>query len=104
YDTMKILTNLNPYNEYYFIIGADMVEYLPHWHKIDELMSMISFVGVNRPNYQVHTPYPIIEVTVPYIDISSTLIRERIKANMSIKYLTPDAVIEYIKEKRLYES
>ncbi|KAJ3316164.1 hypothetical protein HDU76_002031 [Blyttiomyces sp. JEL0837] len=35
-------------------------------------------------------------------DISSTKIRLFIKRNMSIKYLLPDAVVEYIKRKRLY--
>ncbi|KAJ1564394.1 hypothetical protein HK405_014982, partial [Cladochytrium tenue] len=37
-----------------------------------------------------------------YNDISSTLIRLFIKRSMSIKYLLPDAVIEYIARKRLY--
>ncbi len=36
YDTMKLLKEKNPDTDYYFIIGADMVDYLPKWHKIDE--------------------------------------------------------------------
>ena len=46
YDTMKLLTEANPDTDYYFIIGADMVEYLPKWHRIDELIEMVQFVGV----------------------------------------------------------
>ena len=46
YDTMKFLTEANPDTDYYFIIGADMVEYLPKWHRIDELIEMVQFVGV----------------------------------------------------------
>ncbi len=34
YDTMKLLKEKNPDTDYYFIIGADMVDYLPKWHKI----------------------------------------------------------------------
>jgi len=36
------------------------------------------------------------------IDISSTMIREYVKDNKSIRYLTPDSIIEYIKNHKLY--
>lgn len=36
-------------------------------------------------------------------DISSTKVRLCIKRGLSIKYLTPDSVIEYIRENKLYE-
>lgn len=104
FDTMNILIEENPEHEYYFIIGADMVEYLPHWHKIDELMKMIRFIGVNRPHHQLATTYPIMAVSVPQIDISSTMIRERQKSGHSIRYLLPKALIRFIEENHLYES
>lgn len=44
----------------------------------------------------------IIDVKVPNIEISSSAIKNRIKAGKSVKYYLPDAVIEYIKENRLY--
>ncbi|MBL1227354.1 nicotinate-nucleotide adenylyltransferase [Enterococcus sp. BWR-S5] len=102
YDTMKALIQNNPDTDYYFIIGGDMVEYLPKWYKIDELIHMTSFVGTRRPNYGIETPYPIIWVDTPQMDISSTMIREKIQNNCSIRYLLPDNVINYIYEKGLY--
>lgn len=48
------------------------------------------------------TSYPIIWVDVPQMDISSTLIREKIKNGCSTRYLLPDSVIHYIEEKGLY--
>ncbi|MFD2308386.1 nicotinate-nucleotide adenylyltransferase [Enterococcus termitis] len=102
YDTMKALTQNNPDTDYYFIIGGDMVEYLPKWYKVDELLTLTNFVGIRRPNYATITPYPIIWVDVPQMDISSTLIREKIKNGCSTRYLLPDSVIHYIEEKRLY--
>jgi nicotinate-nucleotide adenylyltransferase len=104
YDTMMELKRKRPGDEYYFIIGADMVEYLPHWHRIDDLIKLVQFVGASRPHFTLESAYPILYVDVPQVDISSTLIRERIKSGKSVKYLLPDKVIHYIEENRLYGS
>ncbi|EPH99532.1 nicotinate-nucleotide adenylyltransferase [Enterococcus faecalis 13-SD-W-01] len=104
YDTMKALTQKNPDTDYYFIIGGDMVEYLPKWHKIDELAQMVNFVGIKRPGYEMDTPYPVIWVDVPMLEISSTKIREKISQGCSVRYLVPDKVIEYIEKEGLYQN
>ncbi|MGK4109065.1 nicotinate-nucleotide adenylyltransferase [Enterococcus cecorum] len=102
YDTMKALIAQNPDTDYYFIIGGDMVEYLPKWYKIDELVEMVQFVGVKRPGYTIETPYPIIWLDAPMMDLSSSLIRKKIAQGCSIRYLVPEAVRNYILEKGLY--
>lgn len=104
YDTIKELKERAAKAEYYFIIGADMVEYLPHWHKIEELIKLVQFIGTNRPNYELKSTYPIRFVEVPMIEVSSSMIRRRIQTGKTIKYLLPDSVIRYIGEKQLYES
>lgn len=102
YDTMKLLTEKNPDTDYYFIIGGDMVEYLPKWHRIDELIELVQFVGVQRPRYKAGTSYPIIWVDVPLMDISSSMVRDFIKAGRTPNYLLPHEVLDYIEEKGLY--
>lgn len=102
YDTMKLLIEQNPDTDYYFIIGGDMVEYLPKWYKIDELMQMVNFVGVRRPNYPTETEYPIIWIDVPLIDVSSTQLRKKIAQGCSVNYLVPPNVVNYIQKKGLY--
>ena len=102
YDTMKALIAQNPDTDYYFIIGGDMVEYLPKWYKIDELVEMVQFVGVKRPGYTIDIPYPIIWLDAPMMDLSSSLIRKKIAQGCSIRYLVPEAVRNYILEKGLY--
>ncbi|WP_137597372.1 nicotinate-nucleotide adenylyltransferase [Paucilactobacillus kaifaensis] len=102
FDTIAELKQAHPENDYYFIIGGDMVEYLPKWHRIDELAKMITFVGVRRPGYQPKSKYPVIWVDAPLIDISSTDIRNRVQCGQSIRYLVPDKVATFIKEHRLY--
>nr|WP_236700804.1 nicotinate-nucleotide adenylyltransferase [Agrilactobacillus composti] len=102
YDTIKILKQRHPDTDYYFIIGGDMVAYLPKWHRIDELVKLVRFVGVRRRDFSVHTPYPVIWVDSPLIDISSSTIRQRVANHQSIHYLVPEGVEDYIYEKGLY--
>ena len=104
FDTMQALCAEHGHVDFHFIIGADMVEYLPHWNRIDALMKLVQFVGVKRTNYTLNTQYPIIEVEIPTIDISSTMVRERLAKNIPVKYLVPDSVYALIKEKHLYDN
>lgn len=102
YDTVKELKQRHPEADYYFILGGDMVEYLPKWNRIEQLAKMVKFVGVKRTGTKMQSQYPILWVDVPTIDISSTLIRSKVKQGCSIKYLVPDLVAEYIKKEGLY--
>ncbi|WP_316571942.1 nicotinate-nucleotide adenylyltransferase [Neobacillus sp. YIM B06451] len=102
FETMAILAERHTDYDFYFIIGADMVEYLPKWHKIDELLKLVTFVGVQRPGYSMETTYPIETVEVPAIDLSSSMIRERLREGKTVQYLLPESVISYIWENKLY--
>jgi nicotinate-nucleotide adenylyltransferase len=103
YDTMLLLKDKHPDKSFYFIIGADMVEYLPKWYKIEELLNVVTFVGVKRPGYTFTTKYPVIEVETPQFEVSSTMIRKRIQKGLTSHYLVPEKVRRIIEEKRLYE-
>ncbi|KRM56405.1 nicotinate-nucleotide adenylyltransferase [Lacticaseibacillus sharpeae] len=102
YDTVAYLKHKHPDTDYYFIIGADMVNYLPKWHRIDELVKMVQFVGVKRPGYTPRTTYPVLWVDAPKLEITSTAIRKRVANGESIHYLVPDAVAAYIEKEGLY--
>ena len=102
YDTMKLLTEKNPDTDYYFIIGADMVDYLPKWYRIDELVDMVQFVGVQRPRYKAGTSYPVIWVDVPLMDISSSMVRDFIAQGRKPNFLLPQSVLDYIEKEGLY--
>ena len=88
-DTMLEMTAENPDTEYYFIIGGDEVR-------------LVNFVGVKRAGYSSESPYPIIWVDVPEIQLSSSYIRKQVNQGCSIRYLVPDRVREYITEEGLY--
>ncbi|MCL6572237.1 MAG: nicotinate-nucleotide adenylyltransferase [Bacillus sp. (in: Bacteria)] len=101
-ETMKMINDHYTGHQFFFIIGADMIEYLPKWHNIEELVKSVQFVGVKRSTYSHQTDYPILYVDVPTIDVSSSMIRERMKNGKTVRYLVPGPVIRYIKEKQLY--
>lgn len=102
FDTMKALTDLYPGVEFYFIVGGDMIADMPTWHRIDELVALVQFVGVKRPGFSEESAYPIIMVDTTMTDVSSSAIRDKVAKNCSIKYLVPTAVREYIEAERLY--
>lgn len=102
YETIKLLVDREPDAEFHFIIGGDMIEFLPQWYKIEELSRLIQFVGVKRPGYETDSPYNVKMIEVPQIDISSTLIRDRVSSGGTVTYLIPEVVSDYIREEKLY--
>ena len=102
YDTICELKQQHPEVDYYFIIGGDMVDYLPKWFRIQDLLKIVNFVGGRRPGAANKSDYPVIWVDVPEIDFSSSDIRQRIHDGRSIKYMVPEKVEQYIKEHQLY--
>lgn len=103
YDTMLLLNERDPDTDYYFIIGADMVDYLPKWHRIDELVEIVQFVGVQRPRYKAGTSYPVIWVDVPLMDISSSMVRDFVAKGRTPNFMLPKSVLDYIKKEGLYQ-
>lgn len=109
-DTVRLLKKRYPEHEFYFIIGADMVQYLPKWYKIDELLQMVVFIGLRRPGYVMEdgelppgiSERAVVIYDMPQIEVSSTWIRSRIDQGQSIRYWVPEAVREYIEVNRLY--
>lgn len=110
YNTILNLKKNNPdYSQKYkFIIGTDAFNLVNSWYKAEELKSLLEFIVIERPNnsQKIETvnvkefPYTIIKA--PYIEISSTTIRKRLKAKKSIKYLVTNEVEDYILKNELY--
>lgn len=102
YDTMKLLTQKYPDTDFYFIIGGDMVEYLPKWYKIEALLDLVQFVAVQRSTTAIESPYPVQWLDLPLSSVSSTSLRMMFKEGIEPAYLMPQQVIDYIQKNKLY--
>lgn len=111
YDTIKELMRLYPNDSFSYIIGSDRINDLPHWYQIEQLAARITFIGLERPAdpviiaaLPVFLQERIRLIPMPAIDISSTVIRSRAKAGLSVQYLVPDSVRSFMRRYKLYES
>lgn len=101
-DTLRYLKKRAPRNHYYLIMGSDEVNDFEKWREPQTIAMLATLVGVRRPNYPQKPKFPMIWVDAPDLDISSTLIRQNVATNNSIRYLVPEAVRLYIESRGLY--
>ena len=104
FDTMSQLVKVHPGYDFHFIIGGDMIDQLPTWYRIEDLLAIVTFIGVKRPGAANASEIPIQLVETPQLDLSSTLIRQRFVEGGTVQFLVPPAVEAYIREERLYGS
>ncbi len=101
--------------ELYFIMGQDNLAELPRWREPERLVRMCRLVVVPRPGHflpdlkALETSVPglhksLIQLDAPQVDISASLIRERVSQGLPIRHLVPEAVADYIEEHGLYIS
>jgi nicotinate-nucleotide adenylyltransferase len=110
-DTVKALMEQYPDRSFYWIAGSDMVKNLPRWREPEELARRVTFIGLERPEEPLsEEDIPafirsrLIRAAMPMIGLSSTDIRRRCKEGRSIRFMTPDSVVEWIQRNGLYES
>lgn len=99
--------------ELYFIIGGDILGELTDWWQPGRLIELCYLVAVPRPGYpapdlkSLEVAIPgitsrLVTLDEPMVDISATVIRERVRQGLPVDHLVPAAVAEYIKKHRLY--
>ena len=101
--------------EVVFLTGSDNLKTLDTWKKAEELTTKFKLYILERDNdcmeeiiqnnelLKKHRQAFIKAKDTVKSNLSSTFVREKIKAGKSIRYLTPDEVISYIKKHQLYQ-
>ena len=112
-ETVRILKERSPEDEWYFISGADEVSNLLAWKDPDLLLEEVVMVAATRPGYDLSKLQHleaglrnfdrIFPVECTRVDISATGIRRRILQGKSVRYLVPEGVHEIIGSRKLYE-
>jgi nicotinate-nucleotide adenylyltransferase len=112
-ETVQILKQRAPANEWYFISGADEVSNLLAWKDPDRLLEEVVMVAATRPGFDLsklgHLEAGlrnfdrIFPVECTRVDISATSIRRRMLQGKSVRYLVPEEVYRIISDRRLYE-
>ncbi|MCL4424886.1 MAG: nicotinate-nucleotide adenylyltransferase [Firmicutes bacterium] len=103
----------------FFVTGADAVAELPKWRDYEQIRALAQIIAVTRPGYPLpvgegfldrapgadHSAggqKPILTLEVPSVAISSHDLRRRVRLGLSLRYLIPDPVRDYIYRNRLY--
>ncbi|NLY55429.1 MAG: nicotinate-nucleotide adenylyltransferase [Firmicutes bacterium] len=114
-DTVTDLKALFPHDQLFFITGADAILEIITWKDAHRLLGLCDFIAATRPGYSIealetklgalYTSYRdcFHFVEVPALAISSTDIRQRVRAGRPIRYLVPETVDHYIRKNRLYQ-
>ncbi|MEL6151461.1 MAG: nicotinate (nicotinamide) nucleotide adenylyltransferase [Chloroflexota bacterium] len=113
-DTVKILEDMHPGSQLYFVMGGDSFRDFMRWHAPEEIVQHCRLGVMRRPSTRPMQPtmhddvmpglsnyVDIIEA--PPIGISATRVREQIKAGKSVRYLVPNPVLAYIHKNNLYQ-
>lgn len=96
----------------YFIIGTDAFQHIQSWYESDKLKEIVKFIVFIREdnfdsskyNYLRNLGYDFEFQTLPYKDISSTELRDKIKLNENIDKYVTEEVKDYIYKNELYKN
>jgi nicotinate-nucleotide adenylyltransferase len=110
-DTISRLRDERPGDAVVLIVGSDTLPELPTWKDHDRLFRMCTVAVVSRPEGAGpddggSTPAGTIDgvrrLPGPGLAVSATDIRRRVKEGLSIRYLVPETVADYIAKRGLY--
>ena len=115
WDTLNSLEQEQPEHQFVLLLGWDQLAGLGTWYRVEELLARVEVAVLPRGD-QVGGKIPrpagvsagtwrkVLSAVIdtPRIDISSTVIRSRVRRGLSIEYLVPGPVGRYIIRQRLY--
>ncbi len=115
-DTLLELKKRYPDREFYLIVGADNLFTMEEWKDPDVIFQNAKILAAVRGSKKYtdmeekidelkekyHADIRLLHVR--HVDISSSMIREKIAEGHSIRYMLPEKVRQYIIKNHFYES
>ena len=104
YLTLRKIKSDFPENSYSLILGSDNVDEISRWKNCEEILeNYIIYVYPRGKKAKILNSKNIIYTNPSLLDVSSTMIREKIKQRESIRDLVPSKVLEIIEKEKLYQ-
>lgn len=104
-DTLEAYAATHPAAERFFLVGADVLSSFGRWREPERITQLAQLTVLQRAGELRELPplgaAPLVLQT-RRIDISSTEIRERVRAGKPIHGFVPESVAAYIAAERLY--
>ena len=113
--TLAELHARHPGNEFFLLMGSDCLPDLPGWYEPRQVIELAGLVVVPRPGVMLWTAERLAKalgvdvsavrlrfVACPMIEIASRELRRAVADGMSVRYMVPRAVEEYVRERKLY--
>ena len=107
WNTLQKLRQEHPGDEFTLLIGGDNWERFPLWYRADDIVRNYNIVVYPRTGSDIderQLPPTVHIVRTRRINISSTMVRQRIALGQTLSRLVPKAVADFIEKKRLYAS
>ena len=106
--TVNIVGELSkdPYNKYYWIVGSDVIGEFTRWRDYQKLTKLIQFLVFPRKDFPIKTlpsGFHLVGGNILLSNVSSTVIRERVKKGQTISGLVFPEVEDYIRRRNLYK-
>ena len=104
-DTLAFLKEKYPAHEFALIMGGDNLASLHLWKNYHQILEGYDIYVYKRPAFDPGelATHPRVQLCeAPMLDISATYIRDCLRAGKSVRYLVPDAVLEYLESGNLY--
>ena len=100
-DTVRQLHARYPTAKLFFLVGSDMLRV--RWYGLRELTRLCTFVVAPRVSPPRARRFRgMRKLVMPQVEISSSMIRARVRAGKSVRYLVPEAVVREIRRRRLF--
>ena len=111
-DTLRTLQAEHPGTRLVLILGGDSLAYFPEWREPRAITALADLAVYARPGTDLA---PALDAAAalgarlhlldaPRLDLSSTVLRRRLAAGQSARYLLPDAVLGAIHARGLYRT
>lgn len=100
YKTLCELRKAFPQHNFRLLIGSDNWKIFNKWRNSERIISEFGVIIYQRPDAKATPPFPanvVLLENLPMMMISSTYIRERLKAGYDIRFLVPDVVYNELK-------